>query len=256
MSKVISLKYSYFNALDAQSRYLARSLDRNRRITRGLLKYTQQLYQASKPDRFRDNQFEMAYHNPITSDFEFLLARLLYHYSSLKKLRWKVLLRRQVGKTAPDIRIENDSGRTLAIIEIKVKGGWIQPFLSKERFKKDMRRLRTKESKIDPRQLIRTMRRQLSKYGREFNLSRRHVFFLIPSLVMVHRKKSALSLKDYCNEFATNSGLPPRNLILLSSNMSLDLGGSGVHAYQPTDNLEGFVQELKRYSKQDRSRGA
>jgi len=154
--KLTKLKKDYYNYLDRKARYIAYKLSKSQPATKLILDYIKELYESAKVDNLKNNKFESAYHNPISSELEFLIARVLYHYSNFKKTDWKIYLRRQVGKTAPDIRIESNN-KTLAIIEVKAKAGWIQPFFSKERYAKDMKKLRSGESDFDPRDLIKKL---------------------------------------------------------------------------------------------------
>jgi len=90
-------------------------------------------------------KFESAYHNAISSDCEFLISRVLYYFAHFKKLDWKIYLRRQFKGTAPDIRTESGN-KTIVIIEIKSKAGWIQSIFSKERYRKQKKDTRTTKS--------------------------------------------------------------------------------------------------------------
>ncbi len=65
-------------------------------------------------------------------------------------------------------RIEK-KGKTIAIIEIKAKAGWIQPFLSSDRFDYDMKRLKDKKSEFNPETLIANSKKQLEKYKNAFS---------------------------------------------------------------------------------------
>lgn len=244
--KLIILKKNYYTYLDRKARHLAYSLSKSKNTTKLLLNYIVELYKSENNLKalYRNRKFESAYHNPISSDLEFVVSRVLYHYSALKNLNWKIYLRRQVGKTAPDIRIEKNN-KTIAIIEIKAKAGWIQYFFSSERFKKESKKFREGKSKIHPKELLKRVKSQFQKYYKEFNIKPSQVFVFLPTLVLVHRKRSSLQIKDYDKEFAKNSGLPKSNLILLSNNLLLDLGSepSG-EEYKPTRRFEEFIASL------------
>ena len=217
-----------------------------RPITNLLLKYINELYNSARLDAsFKNKNFESAYHNPISSDLEFLVARILYHYSIYKKLNWKIYLRRQVGKTAPDIRIDKN-GKTIAIVEIKAKAGWIQSFFSVEKFRKDMKRFKEGKTKKHPNELLKVVKKQFKKYYQEFNIKPDKIFVLLPTWALVHRKKSTLRVKDYYKEFAKNSGLPKDNLILLSNNLLLNLSSNSVKQYLPTDRFERFIGKISK----------
>lgn len=212
-----------------------------------LLDYISELYDSVKVEKnFTNKKFESAYHAPVTSDLEFLIARILYHYSKIKNLDWKIYLRRQKKKTAPDIRIDKNN-KTIAIVEIKARAGWIQPFFSKEREKKDIRKLKKGTSKFDPKDLIKKQKSQLSKYIKTFKINKEQIFMLLPTLSGVHRKTSNRKFSDYEKDFVRNSGLKKENFILLSKNLILDLDPECKRKdYQPTDRFEKFIKKLKK----------
>ena len=247
--KLIKIRKEYYGYIDKKARHLGYLLTDKKPVSKLILDYIAELYEAAKLDQsYKNNNFESAYHNPITSDLEFLIARTLIHYSNRNKLNWKIYLRRQVGKTAPDIRIDLN-GKTLVILEIKAKAGWLQPVFSKERFDKDMNKLRNGMSDFDPREVIKKVKNQLTKYHTTFNISQNRVFVLLPSMKLVHRKKSILTVEDYRTQFARSSGLPKDNLILLSNNALLDMSESPPRSeYQVTNNFEYFIEKLTKIS--------
>ena len=247
--KLIKIRKEYYRYINKKARHLGYSLTNNKPVSKLILDYIAELYESAKlVESYENNNFESAYHNPITSDLEFLIARTLIHYSNQNKLNWKIYLRRQVRKTAPDIRVDLN-GKTIAILEIKAKAGWIQPVFSKERYEKDINKLRSGMSNFDPKELIKKVKRKLTKYCSAFNISNDRVFVLLPSMKLVHRKKSNLTVKDYCKQFAKNSGLPISNLILLSNNASLDMSEKPSRSeYQVTDNFEYFIEKLTKIS--------
>lgn len=243
--KLIQLKKNYYNYLDKKARHVAFNLFKKRKITNLLLDYISELYDSANVEKdFSNKRFESAYHNPITSELEFLIARILYHYSNVNNLNWKVFLRRQKRKTAPDIRIDKNN-KTIAIIEIKAKAGWIQPFFSSEREKKDVKKLKDGTGKYNPKDLIKRQKVQLSKYVKTFKISKEQIFLLLPTLSGVHRKNSNRKLSDYEDDFIRNSGLSKDNLILLSKNLSLNLSSECKRKdYKPTDEFEKFINIL------------
>lgn len=247
--KLSKLKKDYYNYLDRKARLIAYKLSKSQPVTKLLLDYIKELYESAKVYNLQNDKFESAYHNPISSELEFLIARVLYHYSSFKEKGWKIYLRRQIGKTAPDIRVESNN-KTLAIIEVKAKAGWIQPFFSKERYAKDIKKLKSGESDFNPRDLIKKVKKQLEKYCKTYNIKREQIFVLLPSLTLVHRKKSIQKIKDYKIWFEKKSRLPRENLILLSNTLLLDLSSNPSRKeYQPTNNFEKFVASLNQLSK-------
>jgi len=248
--KLVQLQKNYYSYLDRKARHIGHKLTKSQDVTKLLLDYIKELYESAKTGKFKNNdRFESAYHNPISSDLEALIARILYHYSNFKKLGWKIYLRRQVGKTVPDIRVERNN-KTIAIIEVKAKAGWIQSFFSKERYKKAIKKLRKGKSKSDPRNLIKKVRNQFKKYYETYNIRPKQVFVLLPSLILVHRKKSLQKIQDYEKQFTKNSKLPRENLILLSLNRLLDLSSNPRRKdYNPTKRFENFISSLIGLSK-------
>jgi hypothetical protein len=98
-------------------------------ITPNLLQAIVDFYDTANIEKMYNNDnFSSAYHSPVTADFEFLFARLLYHIGSIYKLGWSVALRRQVQKAIPDIRISKDN-QTLWIMELKASMRWERSFI-------------------------------------------------------------------------------------------------------------------------------
>lgn len=226
-SKVIALKFAYGNL-----------------ITEDILKTIIELYSSAQVERvLADEHFEAAYHAPVTGELEFFIARVIFHFSEEKRLRWKILLRRQESSVAPDIRLLKDN-KTISIIEIKAKGGWIQPFLSLERYESDKIKFNGGHP-FNPQDLIDKQRNQLSKYISTFNLDKDDIFFFLPTLALVHRKKYKSTLADYYQYFSTTSQISKDNFILLSTNLRLDLGHKpDITSLQPTDNFEKMITRL------------
>lgn len=111
---------SYLERLDNLAGSAAKLPNDGTAISLLVLKTIVDLDKAAKVESsFTNENFETAYHSPITGELEFLVARILYHYSSLNGRGWKILLRRQVNKTAPDIRVEVQ-GKTIAVIRVRV----------------------------------------------------------------------------------------------------------------------------------------
>ncbi len=134
----------------------------------------------------------------------------------------------------------------IAIIEVKAKAGWIQPFLSPERFQNDKRRLQNGKSGFDPDTLITNLRKKLKKYSDTFGITNKDVFLFLPTLALVHREKDTTDLDGYYNYFATTSGLPRDNLVLLSKNKRLDLSYMS-NELSPTNDFEKLLTKLKNY---------
>ena len=208
-----------------------------------LLEDIHSLYMSAKVETsFKDGRFDCAYHNPVTSEFEFLVSRIIYHaHPDLG-----IYLRRQVNGTAPDIRMER-GGKTIAIIEIKAKAGWMQAFFSKEREAKYLAKFNSGKSDKDPRKQIAEIRGQLLKYSNKFGIGKDRIFMLLPTFALVHRKKSQRTMNDYLADFETNSTLSKDNLLIMSNNLRLDLGKKTLDStnINPTDRMEKFLTALK-----------
>ena len=108
-----------------------------------------------------------------------------------------------------------------------------------------MMRLKQGKSNFDPNDLIKSMKGKFKKYSEKYGVTPNQVFMLLPSLMHVHRKKSHRKLKDYETDFENNSGLPKKNLILLSTNLLLDLSRPKKEKeYEPTTRFEKLVDTL------------
>lgn len=239
-SKILSLKKDFYNELDSAAKGIAAAID-GYSASQKILDTIHSLYNSAQTERlFKSNLFDCAYHNPITSEFEFLIARTLGYYIPESAI-W---LRRQQNKIAPDVCVRyNDL--PVAVVEIKSKAGWIQPFFSNEREKKDAAKFKN-GAEYDPKAQIEKIRGQLLKYSDKLGIDKKMTFMLLPTLAHVHRKKSTRKLGDYFSDFARNSHLPKENLILLSANMSLDLARKCSPAdYMPTKQFEDFAKVLK-----------
>ncbi len=246
MKKLVNLKKGYYNYLDGSARHLARKLEEKKPVTRLLLGYIGDLYNSAKLEKeFENENFESAYHNPITSELEFLIARIIYHYSQRKKLGWKIYLRRQKAKTAPDIRIDKD-GKTLALIELKARVGWMQQVFSKERlgvYKKQYKQ----NGGIDPSDSIKVFKDQIKKHCVAHKVKKDQFFVLVPSISGAHRKKSGRKLEDYKKDFTKNSGLSEENFILLSGNIKFDAGGNWKRGeYEATNKFEQMIKKIEK----------
>lgn len=200
------------NAKLAVKQYLNKNL-----ITSNVISFIIELYnKANEEKQFNSERFESAYHNSITSYFEFYFARILYHISENRKYGWKIYLRRQIGKSVPDIRLEKN-GVTIVIIEIKVKGGWIQPFFSKERYNCDKIKFNQNKSKSNPKDIVNNILKQIKKYRSQFG-NKIEYFMIMPTLSMVHRNKYKSKYSDYKNRFSKLTKLSKSNFVLMSKN--------------------------------------
>lgn len=245
--KLINLKKQYFNYLDRKARHIARKLTKKQKVTKLLLDYISELYDSANTEKdFSNDNFQSAYHQPITSELEFLLARIFYHFSNMQKLGWSIRLRKQkksdrIGKlVAPDIQIEK-KGKVIAVIEIKAKAGWMQTFFS------DKRALSDKEKGRDPEKIIKKARDQLMKYSCIDGCNKNKIFVFLPTFAHVDRKKYNDTVENYRKTFANNSTLNKENLIVLSRNASLNLSATNERkTYLPTEDFERFIKNIKR----------
>jgi len=230
--------------IDRQANIIALDFVKGKLISETIIKTIIELYSSAQVERvLKDDHFEAAYHATVTGEVEFLISRILYHYSIKKNLEWKIYLRRQKDKVAPDIRIDIKN-KTISIIEIKARGSWIQPFLSKERYENDKIKL-ANGHKFDPDEMINNQRNQLAKYMKVFDLTKSEIFYLLPTLDGVHRLKYKSKLNDYFNYFGKTSQIPKENFILLSTNMSLNLGCKpDLGNLQPTNHFESMVTRI------------
>ena len=241
---MLSYKKLYYDSIDKMAKKIADNFVAGGSITQEILKFINELYDSAKVEQsFKSSSFETAYHAPISSELEFYIARIFYHLSELERKEWKILLRRQQSKTAPDIRIEK-GGKTIAIVEIKAKAGWIQPFFSEQRYNVDKERFENGSS-FDPDALIVKSREQLTKYFQVFAITNDDIFLFLPALALVHRKKYNTTLEEYRSYFSQTSGFPEENLILLSENKSLDLSLviEGKELF-PTRDFEKLLDKL------------
>jgi len=235
----------FYQTIDEKANEIAKKISKNENVTSDILQFINEIYNevASYKEHFRDDdKFESAYHEPITSYLEFFIARILYHLSIIKQLNWKIYLRRQVGKkpnrVAPDIRIEKN-GKTIAIIEIKAKVGWLQGMFSEQRFKKY-------EEKSQKR--IDEFRHTLEKYKNLFNIDYSQIFLLVPSLREAHKKIHNESFEDHINWTSKTTGLSKENIIVLSKNLELELEEKEVdqNELSPTNYFENMIKKLER----------
>jgi hypothetical protein len=218
----------FYQMIDEKANEIAKKISNNENVTSDILQFINKIYieVASYKEHFHDDKFESAYHEPITPYLEFFIARILYHFSEIKKLGWKIYLRRQVGKkpnrVAPDIRIEKN-GKTIAIIEIKAKIGWAQGMFSEERFKKYEK---------NSSNIINSFRETLKKYKNLFNIDYSQIFLLVPSLKEAHKKTSNESFEKHIDCTSELTGLSEENIIVLSENLKLELEEKEVDPYK------------------------
>lgn len=243
------IKKKYFDKIDERAKELSIMFSKGYPITEDIIKTIIELYSAAKieQDYSEGNEFfEAAYHTPVTGDLEFFISRILYHYSQLTNSHWKISLRKQEGKTAPDIRISKEN-RTIGVVEIKAKAGWIQPVFSPERYSYFKEKFDKKLNSYNPDDAIIKFKEQIDKYRISFDLTPTDVFVFLPTLKLVHRKKSQLTLDDYQSYFEKKSGLDRINWLLLSENFNLDLANPKKNeVLLPTNNFELFIKSLSK----------
>ena len=209
--------------IDNLANNLVNQFESGEAIAEDILEIIREIYEAAKVEKeLSNNQFEVAYHTSVTGDVEFLFARFFYHLIEARELNWKVYLRRQFQRIVPDIRIESE-GKTLAIIEIKSKVGWMQSFFSKDRVKHDLERLKSGESTLNPEVDILKKRNQLWKYIEHFNINSDRFYVLVPSLKQVYRKKYGRKYEYFKSCFSDHSKLPSENLVVLSNDLTYEV---------------------------------
>jgi len=239
-------RLALINKLDEKAEALCQEFVNTGLISQKLMETIREIYVSAKAETDKDNErFKVSYHTPITGELEFLIGRIMYYYL-FDKAGVKVFVRCQEEKCAPDIRITKN-GENKAIIEIKATGGWIRPFLSKERFNKDTEKFMNGEFKTDPKDFIREQKEKLTKYQKTFKLKKEKVFFFIPTLGAVHNKNYKSKLPDYYKYFNEVSGLPKQNLVLLSSELTLGLNNKEVDLKKlsPINNFEKMLSKIQ-----------
>lgn len=247
--KLVEIKREYFNNINEKAKYIAHNISHGKKgnkATPVLLKYISELYKSANVEKeFNNTLFDSAYHQPVTSDFELLIARALYYISNRKKLGWKIYLRRQHKDNGvvvtPDIKIEKE-GKVVAIIEVKAKAGWMQSFFSNIRRDKDF------EQNKNPDELIAKVKKQIDKYVQIEGANKNKVFVLLPTFIHVSRKNNDETVEDFRKAFAYNSGLSKDNLILLSKNKSLNLADiKNDDKIDATDDFERFIEKIEKF---------
>ena len=230
MKNLKNIKENYYRKLDSKAKRLANRLLNDEYITHLLLRDISELYTSSNILKNSFNKdFESSYHPPITHDLEFLIARILWHYSDRKELGWKVYLRKTKSKVVPDIRIDKGE-KTICIIEVKARAGWIRPIFSNEY--------------IDKNETTKKFKSQMNKYIETFKINKKNLYVLLPTLALVHKESSGKKLSDYERYFSKNTGLRKDNFILLSGNLSLDLTKENLNDLQPTRKFEKFINKI------------
>ncbi len=244
------LRYNHFIAINDSAKSIAKKFSKGKIISEAVLKTIISLYKSAQTERrFREpGKFDCAYHAPVTHDFEFFIARILYYHNEIHKLGWEILLRKQKGGMVPDVRIAKND-KNIAIIEAKVKGGFIQHFLSEDRFNNDIIRFPSGETKYNPVEKVKEQREQLDKYLNHFEVDKENLFYVIPTLAMVHRKKYGKDAESYSTNFNKNSSIPKENFVLISNSLALDLAEDGHDIninveYEPTDRFERMLTKL------------
>jgi len=244
--KLTEIKSDYYKYIDDAAKRLAHRLSDKYLITQDILKFTEVLYLSAKGEKkYEGKSFSSSYHAPITSDFEFIISRIVSHFLGGGNDGVKVNLRVPRGKSVPDIRIEKNNN-TIAIIEIKAKVGWIQTLFSKEMVKK-IKESKKKGAKYgNPEKDIIAFQKTIHKYTKEFTIDNKDFYLLTPTLESTHRHRSNSKLSDYISTFCEHANLPKSNLLILSKNLNLNLSNRKIQGYQATDDFEQFLYKLKK----------
>jgi hypothetical protein len=236
---------SVFKKIDAKAKNIAEMYCEGKKITLEIAGVIIDLYKSEeelKEEFKEDASFLMSYHEPISSKLEFFLARLFYHVSKEKKLDWKVYLRKQEKRCAPDIRVEKGK-ETIFILEVKANAGWMQCFISSEMYKKD-------EAKGNhPERLIESHKKQLTKYRDTFGKC--DVYMFLPTLKSVHREKYETKYEGYKNNFEKNTGLSKDKFVILSNYLQLNLAEKkitkdDIKIEQLTDDFEKMLDRFTK----------
>lgn len=239
-------RLAIINKLESNAKTICQVFNETGLISEELMKAIREIYVSAKAEsELNSDRFKVSYHMAITGDLEFLIGRIIHHYL-IHKSGVKVFVRCQVEKCAPDIRITKN-GKNVAIIEIKATAGWIRPFLSKERYNNDFEKFKSGKSDFDPEKFIINQKKQLTKYKDTFKLKEKNIFFFIPTLAAAHNKKYTSKLNDYYKFFRKVSGLPKKNLILLSSDLTLGLNNTVVdfQNLSPREDFEKMLKSIK-----------
>ncbi|TCK98052.1 hypothetical protein EDC19_0467 [Natranaerovirga hydrolytica] len=245
MKSIIEVKEEYNNSIDKEAEKIAELYLKDNMITYNVLSFIHQLYSSAKLNQYDNEQFASAYHNPITSDVEFYISRIIFHIIKKKELNWKISLRKQKNKCAPDIRIDYNN-ETKFIIEIKVKAGWIQQIFSRKRYEHDMKRYEENLIDVSPDKRVTEVRNQFDKYQKAFNIGSSKIFVLVSTLSDVHRKKyDYLNVNDYKHSFIRHTDLPFNNLVVLSNNLNIDISKEeNISIYEPSSDLEKMLDTI------------
>lgn len=244
MINLIKLKQNYFTEIDNKSKYLAKRLSASKKISKQILEFIIELYDSENEsnNNFNKDNYKSSGHQPITSDFEFFISRILYYYSKINKLNWEISLRcSQQDKNTkkqvqPDILIRRKN-KIIAILEIKVKAGYMQCVFSKIREKKDI------EKGYNTKEIIDKTKSQLKKYSKLESCGKKKIFVLLPTFALVSRKNNAETADNFRSQFAKNTRLNKDNLIILSKNKDLDLSKSNGNL-DATGEFERFIKNI------------
>lgn len=255
-------KLGYYKNLDSKAKHIARFLvyKKKQSITTLLLKYISDFYKLANLEKnlFVDKNFKSSYHQPITNDLEFLIARILYHFSNKKNFGWIIYLRCQIKKkignkskmVVPDIRIEkiDKYGKkiTLGIIEIKAKIGWNQDFYAPGRFNSNLKKFKEGKTNFNPIEKNKESEMQFEKYRRAFGIDKSKIFVLLPSISAAYRVKDNKNIFVYEKHFLKYSRLKKENFILLSENPRLDLAKADFKRkdFQASKRFENFIIKI------------
>ena len=241
-------KKQFYKGLDWIALRLIKGFYLSREITYKILCIIWLIYHFAKPERyFTNSYFESAYHAAITNDVEFFFSRLLYHFLRIKHCEnFTIYLRRQIRGAVPDIRIEFNK-QTVAILELKIKGGWTQVLYSPQTYQKEKRKFNNKEIEENPDKTIAKEKEKISKYSNIFKLDKKYIFVLLPTLALIHRMNHSTGINEYRKHISDVFGIPEKNFILLSRNKRLDLANSNLvdkEFFEPTDDFEDFLFKL------------
>ncbi len=244
----MKIREQHIKILDNYSKEVANDFRNGESISHKMIQAIVYLYDTANIEKkINDDKYSSAYHPPVTSDFEFLLSRLIFYIGELFEKGWRVDLRRQVNKATPDIRISKDDC-TLWILELKVSMGWIRSFLCPTFYEKKRQEYNTDKKKWNPDEFNKKQAKTLEKYINAFSITKERIFFVVPSLSSIHYRKLSkdLTIEHYRNHFRDMSGLPFENLVIFNAALGQRLNNpsEASEVFSPTRDLENMLKSF------------
>ncbi|WP_156350827.1 hypothetical protein [Psychrobacillus sp. FJAT-21963] len=244
----------HYKTLDKFSLYLCHEFEKSNNITSKVIQAIVDLYHAASinlsetiidKDNKIKGQFKSSYHPAVTADFEYLIARFLYHIGNMYEKGWSVDLRKQVKNAAPDIRISKN-GETLWILELKVSMSWSKSFVSPTFYDKAKEDFVNRKKDWDPDIFNQKQSNTLDKYSAVFNIPKEKIYFVTPSLATIHDRNPKLTIDKYRSHFKKVSGLPSDNFVVFNENLfqKLNVSEEADLPFIATNNLEEMLMKF------------